>query len=98
MAFLSTDDKDQYCCLKWESDNRKVSSILKSARFFSFQKMVRLRNKRKLATVVREIQEVHPRNSQSRDTAGPRINADFITQMSEELEGIMTKKIVSGLQ
>ena len=54
--------------------------------------MATLRNKRKLATVRRETQEEHPRNGQSRNTSVPRINEEHITQVSEEIEGRVTKK------
>ena len=55
--------------------------------------MATLRNKRKLAAVTRETQEEHPRNGQSRTTSVPIINEEFITQVSEEIEGRFTKKL-----
>ena len=55
--------------------------------------MATLRNKRKLAAVTREIQEENPRNGQSRNTSVPRINKEHITQVSEEIEGRVTKKL-----
>ena len=55
--------------------------------------MATLRNKRKLAAVTRETQEENPRNSQSRNTSVPRINEEYITQLSEEIEGRVTKKL-----
>ena len=55
--------------------------------------MATLRNKRKLAAVTREIQEENPRNGQSRNTSVPRINEEYITQVSEEIEGRITKKL-----
>ena len=55
--------------------------------------MALLRNKRKLATAAGESQEEHLRNSQSRNTAVPQINEDCITQVSEELDGRVTKKL-----
>ena len=55
--------------------------------------MATLRNKRKLAAVTRETQEEHPRNGQSRNTSVPRINEEFITQVSEEIESRVTKKL-----
>ena len=54
--------------------------------------MATLRNKRKLAAVTRETQEEHLRNGQSRNTSVPRINEEYITQVSEEIEGRVTKK------
>ena len=55
--------------------------------------MATLRNKRKLAAVTRETQEENPRNGQSRNTSIPRINEEYITQVSEEVEGRITKKL-----
>ena len=55
--------------------------------------MATLRNKRKLAAVTRETQEKNPRNGQSRNTSVPRTNEEYITQLSEEIEGKVTKKL-----
>ena len=55
--------------------------------------MATLRNKRKLAAVTRKTQEEHPRNGQSRNTPVPRINEEYITQVSEEIEGRIIKKL-----
>ena len=56
-------------------------------------KMATLRNKRKLAAVTREIQEENPRNGQSRNTSVSRINEEYITKVSEQIEGRVTKKL-----
>ena len=55
--------------------------------------MATFRNKRKLAAVTRETQEENPRNGQSRYTSVPRINEQYITQVSEEIEGRVSKKL-----
>ena len=55
--------------------------------------MATLRNKRKLADVTRELQEENPRNGQSRNTSVPRINEEYFTQVSEEIEGRVSKKL-----
>ena len=55
--------------------------------------MATLRNKRKLAAVTRETQDENPRNGQSRNTSVPRINEEYITQVSEDIEGRITKKL-----
>ena len=55
--------------------------------------MATLRNKRKLAAVTKETQEEHPRNGQSRNMSVPRINEEYITQVPEEIEGRVTKKL-----
>ena len=55
--------------------------------------MATLRNKRKLAALTRETQEEHLRNGQSRNTSVPKINEEYIIQVSEEIEGRVTKKL-----
>ena len=55
--------------------------------------MATLRNKRTLAAVTRETQEEHLRNGQSRNTSVPGINEEYIRQLSEEIEGRVTKKL-----
>ena len=52
-----------------------------------------MRNKRKFAAVTRETQEENPRNGHSRNTSVPRINEEYITQVSEETEGRVSKKL-----
>ena len=46
-----------------------------------------------MAAVARETQEEHPRNGHSRKTSVFRINEEYITQVSEEMEGRVTKKL-----
>ena len=46
-----------------------------------------------LAAVTRETQKEQPRNGQSRNTSGPRSNEEYITQVSEEIKGRVTKKL-----
>ena len=46
-----------------------------------------------MAAVARETQKEHPRNGQSRNTSVPRINEEYITQVFEEIEGRVTKKL-----
>ena len=55
--------------------------------------MATLRNKRKLGAVTRETQEENPRKGQSRNTSVPRINEKYITPVSEQIEGRVTKKL-----
>ena len=55
--------------------------------------MATLRNKRKLAAVTKETQEENPRNGQSRNMSVPRNNEENITQVSEEIEGTVSKKL-----
>ena len=55
--------------------------------------MATLRIRRKLAAVTRETKEEHPRNCQLWNTSVPRINEEYITQVSEEIEGRVTEKM-----
>ena len=54
--------------------------------------MATLRNKRKLAAVPREKPE-KTRNSQSQNTLDPKMAEKYISQVSEEIEGRVTKKL-----
>ena len=54
--------------------------------------MVTLRNKRKLAAVSRETPE-NTRNSLSQNTFDPEMAQDYISQVSEEIDGTVTKKL-----
>ena len=55
--------------------------------------MATLRNKGKLATVTTETLEELPGDGQSRNTSVPRNNEENITQVSEEIEGRVTKNL-----
>ena len=54
--------------------------------------MATLRNKRKLAAVSRETPE-STRNSRGQNTLDPDLTQDYISQVSEEIEGRVTKKL-----
>ena len=54
--------------------------------------METLRNKRKLAAVSRETPE-NTRNSQSQNTLDPEMPQEYISQVSEEIEGRVTRKL-----
>ena len=55
--------------------------------------MATLRKKQqKLAAVARETQEI-TRNSQSQNTFVPGVTEEYITQVSEKIEGRVTKKL-----
>ena len=54
--------------------------------------METLRKKRKLAAVSRETPE-NTRNSQSQNTLVPGTAQEYISQVSEEIEGRVTKKL-----
>ena len=54
--------------------------------------MATLRNKRKLAAVSRETPE-GSRGSRGRNVLDPELTQDYISQVSEEIEGRVTKKL-----
>ena len=51
------------------------------------------RNKRKLAALNKENCEEHPRSNLAQNSNVPRSQEDYITQVSEEIEGKVTKKL-----
>ena len=51
------------------------------------------RNKKKLAALNKENCEEHPRSNLTQNSAAPRSQEDYITQVSEEIEGRVTKKL-----
>ena len=55
--------------------------------------MVTFRNKRKLAALNKEKCEEHPRSNLAQNSNVPGSQEDFITQVSEEIEGRFTKKL-----
>ena len=58
---------------------------------FPLRKSATLRNKRKLAAVPRETPEGN-RGSRGRNVLDPELTQDYISQVSEEVEGRVTKK------
>ena len=71
-------------------------NIKHCATIFPF-KLATLKNMTKLAAVAREIQDEHPWNHQSRNTAVPNIDEDYSIQVSEEIEGRMTNELSQEL-
>ena len=51
------------------------------------------RNKRKLAALNKENCEEHPKSNLAQNSNAPRPQEDYITQVSEEIEGRVTKKL-----
>ena len=51
------------------------------------------RNKRKLAALNKENYEEHPRSNLASNSNVPRSQEDYITQVSEEIVGRVTKKL-----
>ena len=56
--------------------------------------MATLRHKQKIAAVSRDIQEI-ARNGQSQNTFVPEMTEEYITQVSDEKEGTVIKKLLS---
>ena len=52
-----------------------------------------IRNKRKLAALKKENCEEHPRSNLAQNSNAPRSQEDYITQVSEEIEGWVTKRL-----
>ena len=59
--------------------------------------MATLRNKRKLAAVSIETSE-NTRNSRAQNTIDPEMDQDYISQVSEEIEGRVTQKTLKRIQ
>ena len=55
--------------------------------------MASLRNKKKLAALNKENCEEHPRRNQGQNSSVPRSQEDYITQVSEEIERKVTKRL-----
>ena len=51
------------------------------------------RNKKKLAALNKENCEEHPRSNLAQNSSAPRSQEDYITQVSEEIEGRVTKRL-----
>ena len=52
-----------------------------------------IRNKRKLAALKKESCEEHPRSNMAQNSSAPRSHEEYITQVSEEIEGRVTKRL-----
>ena len=72
--------------------NKIFNSVFTADRIFSLGIMATLRIKRKLAAVSRETPE-NTRNSRSQNTLDPELAQDYNSQVSEEIEGRVTKKL-----
>ena len=55
--------------------------------------MATLRNKKKLAALNKENCEEHPRSNMAQNSNVPRSQEDYIAQISEEIEGRVTRKL-----
>ena len=70
----------------------KLNSVFTADKIFPSKNMATLRNKRKLAAVSRETPE-GSRGSRGRNVLDPELTQDYISQVSEEIEGRVTKKL-----
>ena len=55
--------------------------------------MATIRNKKKLAALNNENSEECPKNNLAQNSNAPRSQEDYITRVSEEIEGRVTKKL-----
>ena len=55
--------------------------------------MATMRNRRIIAALNKENHEEHPRSNLAQSTYAPRTQEDYITQVSEEIKGRVTKKL-----
>ena len=79
----------------WGEICLKITKKIQSSsltRFFPSRTMATLRNKRKLAAVSRETPD-GSRGSRGRNVLDPELTQDYISQVSEEIEGRVTKKL-----
>ena len=69
-----------------------INSVFITDKIFPSRNMATLRNKRKLAAVSRETPECS-RGSRGRSVLDPELAQNYISQVSEEIEGRVTKKL-----
>ena len=69
----------------------KINSVLTIDKVFSSRRMATLRNKRKLAAVSRETPE-GSRSRRGQNVLDHELTQDYISQVSEEIEGRVTKE------
>ena len=82
--------------IRFRGDNvliqKQNKSSLRHWQDFSSRSMATLRNKRKLAAVSRETPE-GSRSSRAQNVLDPELTQDYISQVSEEIEGRVTKNL-----
>ena len=71
----------------------KYNSIFNVVQLIFPSQMEPPRNKRKLAAVNKSNYKEHPKNNSSRDTNVPRMNADYVIWVTEEMDGRKTEKL-----
>ena len=102
--FCCTDDINQYSypILFSATENCKNAKLTfpseKKINYLSLKntfpvEMANLRNKRKLASLKKENCEEHPRSNLAENSNVPRSQEDYVTQVFEEIEGRVNKKL-----
>ena len=81
--------KEEFNCVE---ENKIENLVFTAEKIFSPSLMATLRNKRKLATVSRETPE-STRSGRTQNILDPELTQDYISQVSEEIEGRVTKKL-----
>ena len=81
--------------LKLISCLNSPNKVLLIDNYFPSPKMT-TRNKRKLAALNKENYEDNPRSNLAQNSGAPRSQEDYITQVSEEIEGRVTKRLSNG--
>ena len=76
----------------FNNKRNKINSVFTTDKIFPSRNMATLRNKRKLAAVSRETPE-GSRSSRGQNVLDPELIQDYISQVSEEIEGRVTKKL-----
>ena len=77
--------------LQFDSCLKKDNQLLITENSFSVE--MATTNKKKLANLNKEKCEEHPRSNLAQNSNVPRSQEDYITQVSEEIEGRVTKKL-----
>ena len=70
----------------------KINSVLTIAKIFPQESMATVRNKRKLAAISIETPQ-GSRSSRGQNVLDPELTQDYISQVSEEIDGRVTKKL-----
>ena len=84
----------QFRLLKTVNTNLIFSSRKYNQQFFTEKHLeIATRNERKLATLNKENCGKHPRSNLAQNSNVPRSHEDYITQVSEEIQGRVTKKL-----
>ena len=87
-AFSPHFKKRKINCIKTKVEN----SVFTTEKTFSPSLMATLRNKRKLAAVSRETPE-NTRSGRAPNVLDPELTQEYISQVSDEIEGRVTKKL-----